>query len=228
MTPPTRNRSLGSGSCGYRLTPALPRLDSYRGHPDGGTKARASGAEDPTGVSGVRWKVNVQRDYGGWKMIRELLVTTAITAAAIGVAPTASAGPIEQLWGMLPPGYGPDSCHPVEDQLAAVLECPGGNSLPGGPTGGRYLLFRDLGELQKSYDVAVNEPTRPRVPCEEGLPAAAIRWNDAHDGWLFCSTEGDHAHVIWSRESTLFSAHVMSHDLASLVQWWKNAGYKAG
>ncbi len=161
-------------------------------------------------------------------MIRELLGAAVIAVAGIAAAPTASADPIDQLWGMLPSGYGPDSCHPDNDQLAAVLECPGGNSLPGAPTGARYLLFRDLGDMRRSFDVAVKEPTRQIVPCEEGAPAVVGRWNDAKDGWVFCSIAGDMAHLFWSKESTLFTAHVMSPDLGSLVQWWKSAGYKAG
>lgn len=187
----------------------------------------AWGSEDPCGDRGVQWNVNFQTTYKGWKMIRELLVATAISAAAIGVAPTASADPIDQLRGMLPAGYGPDSCHPIEDQLATHLEC-GQNSMPGGPANAGYLLFRNLGDLRKSYDVALKSPTRQIVPCEEGGPAAAIRWNNAKDGWLFCGLGGGDAEVIWNKESSLFAAHTDGSDLSSLVQWWKNTGYQAG
>ena len=46
-------------------------------------------------------------------MIRALLAAAAVAAAAICAVPTASADPYDQLRGLVPAGYGPDSCRPA-------------------------------------------------------------------------------------------------------------------
>ncbi len=88
-------------------------------------------------------------------MIRQLFVVAAIAAATISAAPSASADPAADLFGMLPPGYGEAACHRVEGSLKdpgdlAMVECSG-NSLPNGPTDARYTLLSDGSPLNNSF-----------------------------------------------------------------------------
>jgi hypothetical protein len=100
-------------------------------------------------------------------MIRALLAAAIITAAAVAAAPKASADPINQLWGMLPAGYSPDSCQPVEAESGAIFQC---GAVPGGPTLARYLLARDIASLDANFNTILADPSRTFVPCVEGHP----------------------------------------------------------
>ena len=98
----------------------------------------------------------------GCYMIRELLVIGAVAAAAIGAAPTAGAGPEDQLRSLLPAGYGPAACQPPNNPptpagapqwmhaQVAALECRD-NFLPGGPTYAYYRLYANHDMLHEAF-----------------------------------------------------------------------------
>jgi hypothetical protein len=157
-------------------------------------------------------------------MIRALLAAAAIVAAAIGAAPTASADPYGKLVGMMPAGYGPDSCRLVDNppQFAlAVLDC-GNNSLPGGPTHARYALSADPGAVLAVFGGYAKLPFRSPVPCGSGDTAGGTWSNKAgtDGGSVACSTSGGVAEVSWTSHSNLFLAHADGPDITPLFQWF--------
>jgi len=96
-----------------------------------------------------------------WLAIRPLSVAGAVATIAIGAAPTAGAGPEEQLRSVLPAGYGPASCQspnnpssptgvPQSTHALAAVECRD-NSLPGGPTYAYYRLYADQNTLDSAF-----------------------------------------------------------------------------
>lgn len=105
----------------------------------------------------------------------------------IGAAPTASADPTGIWLGMMPAGYGPDSCRLVDNppQFAlVVLEC-GNNSMPGEPTHARYALSADPGAVSDVFGGYAKLPFRSPIPCGSGDTAAGT-WSEQgrHGRWL--------------------------------------------
>jgi hypothetical protein len=49
-------------------------------------------------------------------------------------------------------------------------------------------------------------------------------------GFIACAFPDNqgNAEIIWTRDSSLFMAHVDGPDIASLMQWWSSTGNKAG
>jgi serine/threonine kinase PknH len=158
-------------------------------------------------------------------MIRALLLAAAIAAAAMSAAPTASADPYDDLIGMLPPGYGPDSCHPIPPKAAlALLEC-GPNSLPGGPSHARYMLFDDPAFVSKIFGGITKEPDRTLIPCFPGDTAVPGSWGNpaGTDGGMFtCSTSGGAAELTWTSHSNHLLAHADGPEVVAVFKWWWN------
>ena len=160
-------------------------------------------------------------------MVRALLLAAAIAAAAISAAPTASADPYDDLIGMLPPGYGPDSCHPIDNPpkaALALLEC-GPNSLPGGPSHARYLLYADPALVSSIFGGITKEPDRTLIPCFRGDTAAPGNWGNSagtDGGMLTCSTSGGAAELTWTSHSSHLIAHADASDVTALYDWWFN------
>lgn len=158
-------------------------------------------------------------------MIRALLLAAAIAAAAMSAAPTASADPYDDLIGMLPPGYGPDSCHPIDNPpkaALALLEC-GPNSLPGGPSHARYLLYGDPGLVSNIFGGLAKQPERTLIPCFRGDTASAGSWGNpagTDGGKLMCSTSGGTAELTWTSHSSHLIAHADGPDVVALYNWW--------
>jgi hypothetical protein len=90
----------------------------------------------------------------GHSVIRHLLAAATIAATtAIGTAPAASADPMSDLIGMLPPGYAPESCHGstnAPSKTLASLDC---SEVTGIVPGGRYQIFGDLNALHRQFEV---------------------------------------------------------------------------
>jgi hypothetical protein len=166
-------------------------------------------------------------------IIRTLLVAALVAVTSIGSASIADADPLGQLRSMLPAGYGPDSCQPIDNAEGAILTCSG-NSLPGGPFAAKYFLANDPDLLNSVYHDIVNDPGRKLMPCAPGGPAAASRWGggngESGQGWVACSFPDQHgnADVVWTRDSSLFFGHADSHDLPSLFDWFMTTGMNAG
>ena len=103
-------------------------------------------------------------------MIRALFAATAITFAAIGVPPTASADPLADLFALLPEGYA-QGCHPVDSERPIALvavECDNKVFPGGGPAPGRYILYGDAATLERDFATAVQEWLVPRALPRKG------------------------------------------------------------
>ena len=170
------------------------------------------------------------------RMIRQLFVGAALAAASIGAAPTASADPAADLFGMLPPGYSAGACHRVEGSLQdpgalAMVECSG-NSLPNGPTDARYTLFSDVGALNNSFaDIYRDTHHLKAVTCP-GMTASPASWTgqSGTGGSIACGRfEGGIYTVMWTNDSGPLLAlafggsdlnHLPGPDVNGLWQWW--------
>ena len=177
--------------------------------------------------------------------IRPLAVAGAVATIAIGAAPTAGAGPDEQLRNVLPAGYGPASCQspdnpssptgvPQSTHALAALECRD-NSLPGGPTYAYYRLYGDQTTLDKAFSGEKGASRQAYwwfLPCpgQEGTGPATWRDNRAPDkvaGWVVCGKVYGPVHgnpeaksIMWTRDSDLLLSIAEGPDLASLYDWW--------
>ncbi len=171
-------------------------------------------------------------------MIGRLLVVAAVAAAAIGAAPAASADPLADLFGMLPPGYGEGSCHPAEGPLEepgalAMAECSD-NSLPGGPNSARYTLFSSVSALNSVFaDIYHSHHFKAGI-CP-GMTASPASWTGLNGvgGSIACgAVEGDLAAVIWTNDSGPLVAvatggsevnGMPGPDVNGLWQWWSDS-----
>lgn len=154
-------------------------------------------------------------------VLPKLLVAAAIAIVAIGVTtPTAGADPMSDLVAMVPPGYGPDSCHPTETNGLARVQC-GPNSLPGGPTVALYGIYAGIqkmaGTFQRIYDELPNH-----VPCPGGISTnpAALNVGEHQIGNVAC---GDGPpEVIWAVNANSFVAEVQGDNLDDLFKWFRS------
>ncbi|MFZ0835804.1 MAG: hypothetical protein WAM92_22600 [Mycobacterium sp.] len=157
-------------------------------------------------------------------------MAAAIAAVGIGVAPSASADPYDVLWKMVPPGYSEGSCQAagpgdtLEPGAIAYVECHN-NSLPGGPSVARYVLFSDVNALNSHFaDIYYHSPMHFKAVACPGRPADATRWagpGNNSGGSVGCGdTEGDMAVVSWTNDSGPLVAWAEGPDLNALYGWW--------
>ena len=156
-------------------------------------------------------------------MIRALFAAAAITVAAVGSAPAASADPVADLLGMIPAGYA-FGCRPVDSERPVALtavDCDNRVFPGGGPAPGRYILYGDPETLERDFVAAVQEWLVP-VPCpgREGL--GPTRWGppDATAGSIACGTGKEPAYLAWTDDSGPYFGMVVGRDLGELMNWW--------
>jgi hypothetical protein len=120
-------------------------------------------------------------------MTGKLLAAAAAAVAAIGMAPAANADPMADLMGMLPGGYDQGVCQPagpssvVRPAAIATVDC-GPNSLPGGPSHARYVLYPDNDTLIDEYNGALNMSGFSHVPCPGYPDAQPVKLVDSGTG----------------------------------------------
>lgn len=85
--------------------------------------------------------------------------------AAVSVIPTAGADPSADLMGMLPSGYGSDSCAPADSTGALAAVTCRDNSLAGGPTYAAYWLFGDDTALRDAFAAYLMRPDWAPATC---------------------------------------------------------------
>ncbi|KZS67822.1 hypothetical protein [Mycobacterium ostraviense] len=167
-----------------------------------------------------------------------MLVVAASAAAAIAAPPAAGADPVVDLMGRLPPGYSESSCHSLDGPLAdpgaiAMVECLA-NSLPGGPTGARYTLFRDTGTLENLFKAIHSHHFKAAAcPGSGSTPASWTRPDGKPGGSIACGeVEGDIAAVMWTNDSgPLFALaqggsetnNLPGPGVDGLWQWWSSS-----
>lgn len=164
-------------------------------------------------------------------MIRAPFVALAVAAIVLGAAPRASADPYDQLMGLLPGGYGSDSCKPAEldyppPGALAALQCRD-NSLPGGPTYAFYQLFADPNSLAAQFgnDVSARHPRPLQCPGGQPSPGSWQYGNTPNEtaGSILCGRAegGDDVAVEWTENSGPLLALANGPDLVSLYDWWR-------
>ncbi|HEY7050833.1 MAG TPA: hypothetical protein VH496_01680 [Mycobacterium sp.] len=137
----------------------------------------------------------------------------------------------QQLIGILPSGYGPNSCQPVTKRptnAIATVDC-GQNSGQGGPALARYSLYPDSQSLEASFtNRTLNDITV--VSCPNGN-ASPGKWHYGAQGEtvgsIVCGTDPDNNNspvVGWTDDTTLLQAVVEGPDLDALYAWWEHPG----
>ncbi len=90
---------------------------------------------------------------------------------------------------MLPGGYGEGVCRPpgpssvVRPAAIATVDC-GPNSLPGGPSHARYVLYPDIDTLIGEYNGALNMSGFTHVPCPGYSETGPVKLVDSETGEL--------------------------------------------
>jgi hypothetical protein len=138
-------------------------------------------------------------------------------------------GASAKLMTLLPDGYGPGACKPVDpvtDALATV-DCEK-NTQPGGPDVARYSLFPDQPTLDKHFGSAIKEDDE-LVTCPGANVQSPTTWHytstpDKLEGQVACGTYKGGPDVLWTRNADLMLADGQAADMAALHDWWLKYG----
>ncbi len=132
----------------------------------------------------------------------------------------------ERLFGMLPQGYDPGVCQPVDPPVPgalATVDC-GPSSLPGGPVSARYSTFPDQGALRANFDEAIGE-TAELMPCPNSTADSPTTWHytdtpQKAEGSIACGTYNDGPDLTWTKNDDLLLGNAQSPNMDELHQWW--------
>ena len=155
-------------------------------------------------------------------------IPVSAVATTTNVDPEPGSGDEQKLIDLLPPGYGPKSCHTPKGKPAnaiATLDCFD-NSSPGGPTIARYSLFSDATALESSFrNRTLKDVTATPCPNGDKSPGTWGYGADAPDaGSLVCGTDPSNSNnptVGWTENALLFQAVTEGPDLEALYKWWQ-------
>ncbi|MEE6175716.1 serine/threonine-protein kinase [Mycobacterium sp. 050134] len=132
---------------------------------------------------------------------RTTTTTTTFTSPS-----SPATGAVNQLLGLLPPGYPPGSCKPQGQSMpgAVVSVVCGPNTDPDGPSVSAYGLFSGLPGLQDAFTGFSKSDTL--VPCPAGKASPGTWWHtkdpNAVLGQLAYGTyQGDEPQVMWSKSA---------------------------
>lgn len=149
-----------------------------------------------------------------------------VTVVATTTAAPRSDADLARLMSLLPAGYDDSNCaavdNPPKDSLATV-DCDQ-NSLPNGPTSGRFSLYPDVATLDAHFQTAAGEDQIQQ--CPDGIESPGT-WHytsspDVPAGRLVCGTyEGD-PDVVWSQNDRLLLGNLQGSDLQTIFTFWKN------
>lgn len=125
-------------------------------------------------------------------MLFRSCIAAAITMAVVGAVPPAGADPSSDLMGMLPSGYGSDSCEPADPGRALAAATCRDNSLPGGPTFATYWLFGDDTALRDAFAAHLERPDWVPATCpgRESAEAAPVLGADGSPYGLIACGRG--------------------------------------
>lgn len=194
-----------------------------------GIKTHAWGQKGPLAGTGGRAKL--------FSVLRASCIATVIVIAAIGVTPPAGADPSADLMGMLPAGYGSDSCEPADLMGAlAALNCRD-NSLPGGPTYATYQLFGDRRGMHDAFAAYLKRPEWAPATCpgmQSSDATAMVGSNGEQYGLIACGrgtgpdwSDRDGA-VAWTQDpdhflGVAYVGYQGQEFPASLFEWARSA-----
>lgn len=150
-----------------------------------------------------------------------------VTVVATTTAPPRSDADLARLMSLLPAGYDASNCaavdNPPKDSLATV-DCEQ-NSLPSGPTSGRFSLYPDVATLEDHFQTAAGEDEVQ--PCPGGV-ASPGTWHytsapDVPAGSLVCGTYEGSPDLVWSQNDRLLLGNLQGNDLQSIYTFWQNS-----
>jgi hypothetical protein len=140
---------------------------------------------------------------------------------------TATADPnTDKLGGMLSKGYTESGCTPAQVQSAlAALDC-GQNSISGGPTKARYILFSNSSDLSAMFKASMGLDTL--TPCEPNAPVPN-GWHYDNSptttaGEVACGTYKGTPEVIWTNDQNLMYGDAQGTNVSTLYSWWEANG----
>jgi serine/threonine kinase PknH len=138
-------------------------------------------------------------------------------------------GASARLLSLLPDGYGPGACKPIDPvtEALATVDCEK-NTNPGGPDVARYSLFADQATLDRHFDTAAKEDDQ-LLSCPGSNVQSPTTWHytstpDKVEGQVACGTYKGGPDVLWTRNGDLMLADAQGSDLAALHQWWLKYG----
>lgn len=147
------------------------------------------------------------------RMLRAPFAAAVVAVLAVGGAAPAGADPTADLMGLLPAGYGSDSCKPIDAPEALAAVTCSDNSLPGGPTSATYWLFADHAAMDDAFSAYVHSPNWADATCP-GMhtpdPTAVVRPDGTRYGSIACGrgTGSDwqvrDGAVAWTRDADDF------------------------
>jgi serine/threonine kinase PknH len=133
---------------------------------------------------------------------------------------------MSQLMSLLPKGFSSSNCAPpatAPKGSLATVDCDQ-NSLPNGPTSGRFSLYPDNATLDAHFQTAAGEDQIS--PCPGGV-ASPGPWHyrnasDQSAGQLVCGTYQGTSDVVWSQYDKGLLGNLQGGDLDSLYEFWSN------
>jgi serine/threonine-protein kinase len=142
---------------------------------------------------------------------------------------TGQSGAEARLMTLLPDGYGPGACKPIEavPDAVATVDCQK-NTQPGGPDAARYSMFPDLPTLDRNFSSAIKEDDE-LVMCPGANVQSPTTWHytatpDKVEGQVACGTYKGGPDVLWTRNADLLLADSQGPDMAALHDWWLKYG----
>ncbi|MFN8228070.1 MAG: hypothetical protein U0R18_15285 [Mycobacterium sp.] len=153
----------------------------------------------------------------------------ASTTADTTTRAARDAGAEASLVRMLPPGYPPAACRPVDPQQGAVatVTCDG-NVDPGGPPSATYLLLRDRPALDAAFVAAVRPDAVVTCPGNIQSPGPWRRNATPQkvSGTLVCGVQDGVPTLAWTDTERMLVGVVRSDSpgptLDQLYQWWSS------
>ncbi len=162
---------------------------------------------------------------------RETSTTTKTrTTSRTTTTTTGQSAAETRLMSLLPDGYGPGVCKPVDavTDALATIDCDK-NSQTGGPDAARYSLFSDKATLDQHFDAAIKEDGEKLSSCPGETAPSPTTWHytatpDTVAGQVACGTYQGSPDILWTRNDDLILADGQGTDLAALHQWWLKYG----
>jgi serine/threonine-protein kinase len=153
--------------------------------------------------------------------------TSSVQESDSSTPVTRNPGAEARLLSLLPPGYAPDACHPVDptDGAQAKVTCTVPLD-PGGDGSANYLLMADAAKLKSTFDKIVQKSTVVTCPGNIQSPGPWRRNASPQSiaGTVFCAQDAADATVGWSTEDqtliTVVQAPTGGPNLDQLYGWW--------
>lgn len=154
-------------------------------------------------------------------VIRRLLIAAAVAAAAIGLAPSAGADPLSDLWPLLPLGYQEDTCQPgtPEGSQLAIIHCGG---LPNGPSEAHFVMAESIKAARANFDFTFQGKSQqlPFTPVE--CPGSGGIRGTWAAGLVACGVNERDSPYLMYTNGPMFGV-AFGNDHGTLFKWWYKA-----